>query len=260
VVTIDATSPQPVGTGFVPTTSGGEIIVLAEGNAQVVASSDRFDNAWFGPNGTTRLQRSGQPILNGMPFGALVGGFSNNVPDYRFIGRMGAFHLVPGDVGQEYRLALNMSATDQSIMSGQIVATVIYLADGYPDIAQFQITDGTTLPLATGLVAADGDRFAVLPYGILQTIAQPGPTEGYFGPEGLTKFNRLGEPYPQGPYGGLYGYFGDPIQDFYIGDGGTWRNGPSAAGLELFLNLNLDPADLSGSDGRFVVNVIRIPQ
>lgn len=259
VVTIDATTPQPVATGFIPAVATGEVMIFAEGNVQVLSEPSRFDDGWFGPNGHTRLVRAGQPIMNGLQFGALVGGFSNNIVNYRFVGRMGAFHLQPANVGQEFRVALNMSAADLAAMTGQVKVTVIYLADGWPDIAQVEITDSTPLPIATGIIAAAGDRFAVLPYGVIQTTAQVGLTEGYFGPEGLTKFNRSGQPYSEGPYGGVYGYFADPLLPFYIGDGGTWMAGAPAVGDELFLNLNLDPADLAGCDGRFVINVVRIP-
>jgi hypothetical protein len=72
--------------------------------------------------------------------------------------------------------------------------------------------------------------------------------------------NRLGQPYAEGPYGGLYGYFVGPTTAFYVGDGGTWKAGLPAFGRELHLNLNLDPSDLVGADGRFIVNVVRIPQ
>ncbi len=260
VITIDVNSPQPVGTGFIPANSNGELLILAEGNIKTISQSKRFDDGWFGPNGYTRLMRAGQPISGGMPYGALVGGFSATISNYRFVGRMGAFHLLPAHVGQEFRLALNIPAADVPLLSGQLTVTVIYVADGYPDIARFPITDGTALPIATGLTAAAGDRFVVLPYGTIQTDAHVGAMEGYFGPEGLPKLNRAGQPFAEGPYGGLYGHFIDPAQSFYIGDGGSWRVLPAEVGLELFLNLNLDPVDLVGCDGRFVVNVIRIPQ
>ena len=221
VVTIDATTPQPVATGFTPSVDTGEVILFAEGNIQAFPSSSRFDDGWFGPTGYTRMQRTGQPIVNGMPYGALTGGFSSTIANYRYIGRMGAFHLDPSQVGQELRVALNMSDADLASISGQVKLTAIYVPDGTSDIAQVTITDGTALPAATGLVAAAGDHFVILPYGTIQTDAQVGPTEGYFDPEGLTKFNRAGQPYPEGPYGGLYGYFDDPLSDFYIGDGGT---------------------------------------
>ena len=67
---------------------------------------------------------------------------------------------------------------------------------------------------------------------------------------------RTGEPIDRR----LYGYFIDVQTEFYIGDGGTWNVGLPGNGRELFLNLNLDPAQLVGADGRFIVNVIRIPQ
>lgn len=260
VVTIDASSPQPLGTGFIPPNANGEILILTEGTIRGFPSS-RLDDGWFGPAGMTRMQRSGQPIVDGMPYGAVVGGFAAAVGNYRYVGRMGAFHLLPAHVGQEFRVTLNMSAADLAQMEGSVTVTVIFVADGAADIGQFVITDGTTLPLPTGMVAALGDRFLILPYGALQTD-RPALlySDGYFGPGGLPQFNHSGQPYSEGPYGGLYGYFIDAQTEFYIGDGGTWNVGLPGNGRELFLNLNLDPAQLVGADGRFVVNVIRIPQ
>jgi hypothetical protein len=261
VVTIDATTAQPVGTGFVPADSTGELIIFAEGGYRAFANTGRFDLGWNGPAGMTRMQRGGQPILSGMPYGALVGGFSTNIANYRYVGRMGAFHLLSAHVGKEFRLALNMSSTDLSALEGELTVTVIYVKDGAADLARLEIKDGTTLPVGTGIVATLGDQFIVLPYGAIQTaFPRPAFTDGYFAPEGISHFNRLGEPYSEGPYGGLYGYFVGPSAGFYIGDGGMWKAGIPANGRELFLNLNLDPADMVGSDGRFIVNVIRIHQ
>jgi len=258
VITIDSTTVQPVATGLIPTTAAGEIVILAEGNMQVLEGA-LLDRRWFGPAGCTRLKRAGQPVAD-MPFGALLGGFSTDIANYRYLGRVGAFHLEPGHVGREFRVALNLSPTDLGNLKGSVTVTVIFLADGWATTSQVAIDDTTTLPVPTGLVAAAGDLYLVLPYGALQPPVHPGPTEGYFAPEGMTKFNRAGQPYSGGPYGGLYGYFGNPGQAFYIGDGGSWRVLPGAVGQQLFLNPNLSAADLAGSTGRFVVNVVRIPQ
>lgn len=260
VVTIDATTPQPIATGFVPADSTGDVIILSEGNIRVYDSSNRYDRGWFGPNGMTRLQRFGQPISNGMPYGAVVGGFTTMVENYRFVGRLGAFPLDAAYVGQELHISLNMSDADLAAMEGVVKVTVIYVAEGAADRARFLIDDSSTLPIATGLTAVLNDQFVVLPYGMLDTGITVNYTGGFFGPDGLPSFNRLGQPYPEGPYGGLYGYFVDAANGFYVGDGGAWRAGAQAAGLEFHLNLNLDPADLVGSEGGLVVNVIRIPQ
>jgi hypothetical protein len=260
-ITIDASTAQPVGTGFIPANANGEVIILAEGSVQNYPNAGRYDQDWFGPAGMTRMARAGQPIFGGMPYGAVVGGFTTNVPDYRYVGRMGAFHLLPAHVGQEFRLALNMSDADLAALNGQFEITVIYIADGTANTAMLEIKDGTTLPVPTGIFAAAGDRFLVLPYGAIQTtIPFHLFTDGYFDPAGLPKFNRVGQPYSDGPFGGLYGHFDDAAAAFYIGDSGTWMVGTGVAGQELKLNVNLAPADLVGCDGRFVVNVIRIPQ
>jgi hypothetical protein len=259
VVTIDASSPYPVPTGFVPADSTGDVIILSEGSTRVLEDSNRYDLGWFGPNGMTRLEAFGQPIANGMSYGALIGGFSTDVADFRFVGRIGAYRLSAAEVGQELHLALNIPESSLSSLEGQVKVTVIYVAEGYADRDQFEITEGTTLPVATGMIAAADDQFVILPYGRLDTGISNFPyTGGDFAPEGLASFNRSGQPYSEGPYGGLYAHYNDAANGFYLGDGGMWRVN-TAAGQELRLTLNLDPADLVGSDGSFIVNVIRIP-
>ncbi|MDM7914493.1 MAG: hypothetical protein ACE15D_07490 [Candidatus Eisenbacteria bacterium] len=260
VVVIDSTTTQPVPTGFIPATSNGEVIILAEGSLRTIDDSNRLTEGWFGPAGETRFTRADQPVVDGMPYGALIGGFSSNIANYRHLGRIGAFHLLPQHVGNEFRVALNMSDADLAILQGQVQVTVLLIEDGYPDMAHIVIRDGTALPVPTGLTAAFGDRWVVLPYGTLQGSPNLQFSDAYYTPAGLPHFNRAGQPYPEGPYGGLYGNFDGAPVHFYIGDGGTWRSGTLAVGRELQLDLNLDPADLTGVDGRFEVEVIRVPQ
>jgi hypothetical protein len=112
--------------------------------------------------------------------------------------------------------------------------------------------------VATGLVGSDGDVFVVLPHGDLQTSTSPLHTSGVFAPEGKALFNASGQPYPEGPFGGLYGYFQAGLP-FYIGDGGTWTAGPDADGLELMLDVNMSQTSLAGATGRYRVQVVQIP-
>jgi hypothetical protein len=230
-IRIDATTTQPVATGFIPTTANGEVIILAEGAVQNYPSDVRFDHDWFGPAGMTRMARAGQPIMNGMPYGAVVGGFSTDIANYRYVGQMGAFHLLPAYVGQEFRLALNMADYDLAALNGSFQITVIYIPDGVATTASIVITDGSVLPVPTGIFAVAGDRFLVLPYGTIQTaVPQLLYSDAYFDPAGLPKFNRVGQPYPEGPFGGLYAHFDDPVAGFYVGDNGTWVAGAGVAG------------------------------
>lgn len=260
VITIDASSPYPVPTGFVPADSTGDVIIVSEGSTRAYEQTGRYDLGWFDPNGMARLEVFGQPVGNGMPYGALIGGFSTNVANYRFVGRIGAYQLSAAEMGRELHLALNVPAAESPLLQGQVTVTVIYVAEGYADRSQFEITGGTVLPVATGLVAASNDQFVILPYGRLDTgIPLSQYTDGDFAPEGLASFNRVGQPYTQGPYGGLYAHYSNAANGFYLGDGGMWRV-TAAAGQELRLTLNLNPADLVGSTGSFIVNVIRIPQ
>lgn len=258
VVTIDASSPQPVGSGIIPPNANGEIIVLAEGGIRGAVLTTRFDQGWAGPAGYTRLDRSGQPVSNGMPYGALMGGFSANPANYRYVGRMGAFDVIPAYVGQEFRLALNVPLADMPVLEGNIEVTVMWVADGYPDLVQVTLEDGTALPAPTGIVAAAGDRFVILPYGSIRTNVLGVFDQAWFGPGGLPRMNRFGQPYAEGPYGALYGVFSG-LPGFYLGDNGTLEVGAGVAGRQLFLDLNLDVADLADSDGRFTVSVLRLP-
>ena len=260
VVTIDASTVQPIGTGFVPANANGDVIVLAQGNVVSGADPSRFDEGWQDASGRTRLDRAGQPITNGMPYGALVGGFSATLANYRFVGEMGSFHLLNAHVGHQFELGLNMSNTDLAAMEGSITATVIYIPAGSADIAKILIDASSPATIPTGLIAGSSEQFIVMPYGALcPTTGSPSLYTGScFGPEGLISYNPAGKPRPEGPYGALLGQYngGGP---FHIGDGGTWSSQPADLGQELSLLVNLPFADLANLDGSFTVNVIRVP-
>ncbi|MDM7914494.1 MAG: hypothetical protein QUU85_04400, partial [Candidatus Eisenbacteria bacterium] len=260
VVTIDASTAQPLSTGLIGTQLGEEVIFYAEGSLRVGALPERFDEGWFGPAGQTNWTGTGQPIVDGMPYGALIGGFNGVIGSYQFLGRMGSFSVQPADVGQELRLALNLSDADLASLEGSVTITLIVVPPGSADVSQVTISRTTTLPIGTGLFAATGDRFVVLPYGVMRDPALPNSayTEGWFGPEGLLGVVSGTQPHTGAPYGALFGQIG-LSNEYWIGDGGAWTTQPSDVGSELMLTLNTDAVSQAGLIGKFVVNVARIP-
>ncbi len=261
VVTIDSSTTQPVHTGIFPVNTSSEVIFIAEGSLRTDALPLRFDRGWFGPAGQANWTSGTQLISSGMPYGALIGGFTGNMTDYQFFGRAGSFTIQPAHVGQELRLSLNMSDADLASMEGSVTITVIHVPSGSRDVSQVVINRNTVLPAPTGLVAADGDRFIVLPYGSMKDPALPNSvySTGYFGPEGLLGLVDPTQPMVDGPYGALLGTFTTTPASFHIGDNGTWTTQPAEIGQELMLLLNTSPASQAGLIGKFVVNVIRIP-
>ena len=261
VVTIDSNTAQPVGTGFVPQSADGNLLLIVDGAVRVFANPARYELGWFGEDGQNRLQSSGQPIVDGMPYGAVVGGFNSSIPSFQYYGANGAKSIQPANVGQEFRVALNMSNADLTSLQGSVTITVIHVPNGEAEISQVIMNDATTLPAPTGLVAASGDRFIFLSEGAFQqgTIV-PNPLNGsVFGPSGLVGFNRSGQPLPEGPYGALYGSFDQGAGGFFLGRSGSWSTEIADEGDELFLLLNIPPADQATLQGVFVVSVIRIP-
>jgi hypothetical protein len=261
VITIDSQTTQPVHTGIYPVDTAGEVIFFAEGSLRTSALPLRFDRGWFGPAGQANFSSAGQPIGSGMPYGALVGGFTTSLSDYQFLGRMGSFTIQPAYVGQELRLGLNMSDADLASMSGSVTITIVHVPTGSADVSQLVIRPNTVLPAPTGLIAADGDRFLILPFGGLQDPSLPNSayTNGLFGPEGLLGLVDPTQPFTDGPYGALLGTFTSTAAAFHVGDGGTWTTEIADIGFELSLLLNTSAASQAGLVGKFVVNVVRIP-
>lgn len=261
-VRIDAATTQPVVTGFVPTNDDGEVIFLAEGALRPVALPDRLDQGWFGPSGQTNFLGSGTPIGDGMPYGALVGGGGLSIPQYQYLGRIGSFDLQPADVGTEFRLALNLSDAQLASMEGEITVTIVYVPQGSAEVSQLVLKHDTVLPALTGLMVESGDQFIILPYGALldPVLANSAYTGGYFGPEGLLGLVTPLQPLPDGPYGSLLASFAGLPGAFNVCDGGVWSTQPSDVGQEVELLLNVDAAAQAGLTGKFVVNVIRIPE
>lgn len=261
IVTIDAASTQPVGTGFVPSSDTGTVLFFAEGAMQTTPLPGHPDDGWFGPAGRAGAPDPAQPILSGMPYGALIGGFMPGITGHQFLGRMGSFRLQPADVGQEFMLALNLSNADLATLNGQVTVTVIHLPAGSAEIAEFEILPTTPLPLSTGLFSGTGDRFVVLPYGAFRDPALVTSiyTDGHFGPEGLLGAVSPSQPLIDGPYGALLGRLYPGTNLFHIGDGGTWTAQPVDVGGELQLALNAGATAQAGFSGKFVVQVARVP-
>lgn len=258
VVTIDALTTQPVVTDFIPPTATGSYVVLSQGASQVVQDNTRYDEGWFGPTGQSRLQRGGQLVLGGMPFGALLGRFGSN--SWVFLGLSGASSIQPVDDGVPFEVALNMSNTDLANMDGAVTLTVIYVPDDSADVAQVAIHAGAPHVVPTGLIATEGDKFVVLPYGALRipTVEHPF-TGGWFRPEGTTDLQRSGQPLSNGPMGALSGTFGLATNGFVLGEGGTFAAQIVDYGNELSLFANMSAADMLATEGRFLVSVLRVP-
>lgn len=261
VVTIDASTTQPVATGFIAPSANGELIVIAEGAFRTLDDGTRSTRGWMGPAGETRLQAAGQPIMNGMPWGALVGGFGTSIPTYQAVGRMGASDLALADVGSEYHLALNLTDEALAAMEGSVTATVLYIPDGSADVAHVDVFATSPRLTPTGLIANEGDLLVVLPYGALRYGIGSGDfyTESWFDPAGRPHFNRTGQPQSDAAYGALLGTYGVEAASFNIGDGGSWTTQIADFGQELMLLPNLSATDQANLEGRFLVNVIRIP-
>ena len=259
-ITIDASTTQPVGTGLVPAATGGSVYIFAEGALRGPSLPARYEDGWFGPGGLNHYDDAAQPIVDGMPYGSLVGGFNTSIPSYQYLGRMGSFSTQPSHVGQEFRLALNIPGTDLATLEGQITVTVVYVPPAGEESGKYIIRHDTPLPLATGLIAGAGDRFIVMARGALQDPALPNSayTDGDFGPEGLLGLEVALQPHADGPYGALYGKIG-LSSEFYIGGGGTWSTQPSDEGNELELNINTDAVSQAGLIGKFVVYAFRVP-
>lgn len=261
VVRIDNTVVQPVSTGLV-LSGTGNLIFITEGNLQPFPTTSRLTDGNFGPDGETKLQRAGQPIVDGMPYGALVGRIgSGTLPNFQFLGATGIDDVTTSNTG-ELRLALNMSDTDLAGMAGEVVVTAIFVPEGSQDVAEIELDASSAYPLPTGLIAESGDEYAVLAAGTVRhpTVAHDEIVDGWFGPAGKLMFNRTGQPEGEGPYGAVYGTYSTATQGFYLGSAGTWSAQPAEIGRELSVFLNMSEADHSVVEGSIKVWVVRMAE
>lgn len=257
-VIIDASTPQPVGTGIVPSSTTEHIVFYAEGAYRAYDTSP-YTEGWLDPNGETRLRTAGQPVGD-MQFGALIGDFASSLSNAAFLGRSGEIEIQPAHVGNELIVGLNMSDANLANLEGSAVLHVVLFSPEEADYARVVIDNSVTQPVPTGLFTeSTDDRFLVLPYGAFRYLTEDPYTGEWFGPEGQPFFFRAGQPVPRAPYGTILGSFNPTLTSaFNIGDGGTWGAQPADVGDELRLGLNMSDTDLDGGNGRFIVNVIRI--
>jgi len=257
-IQIDSSTTQPVGTGFIPTTAGDHVLIIAEGALQPFPSSSRVENGWIGPDGTTRLQRVGQPVTDGMPYGALISG-TGSISSFQFLGSYGSSTVQSGEVGSEFKLALNMDDDDLLACEGTVSITLVHIPAGDPNVVKTILDSSSGSVVGTGLIAEAGEKFMVLAYGAGKGFGSTRLNEAWFTAAGEIDFNRVGQLYPQGPYGGLYGSLTGGSTGFYIGEAGSWQAQSADNGDELSLALNMSAADAAAMEGRFVVFTIRIP-
>ena len=262
VIRIDSSTVQPIDTGLVPTETG-ELIVVAEGAVQPFSTSTRLTEGNFGADGETRFARTGQPIFDGMPYGAVIGRLgSGTLPTFQFLGSVGVTTISTNDIGDELRLGLNMSDADLAGMTGAVVVTAIFVPDGSPEVAQIDLHASSAYPVPTGLIAEPGDNYVTIALGgVRQSILSgDGLIDGWFGPPGKIRFNRSGQPLSEGPYGGVYATYSVPGAGFFLGDAGAWSTQPADGGAELSVFLNMSETDQAAINGTFRVWVIRLPE
>lgn len=259
-ITIDNATVQPISTGIVPS-AAGELIIITEGSVNAVPVNTSLTQGHMGPGGETRLQRVGQPVGDGMPYGCLLGSFnSTSLPNFQFVGDRGSVHVSASDIGDEFHIGLNMSDTDLASMSGSIVVTLIYVSTGSADMVELDLDSSAPHVVSTGLFAEAGDQHVALAMGRSRiSFLTSGVTGGWFGPAGELKFNRVGQPRSEGPFGGLYGTYTAPEFGFYIGDAGAWKTQPADIGQELTVYLNMSETDWASIEGSLKVWVVRIP-
>jgi hypothetical protein len=255
-VVLNSSTGNPVGTGYTPTSTDDVVVFYAYGAVRPYNGSNLTDGT-FGPNGESRQARVGQPIMDGMPYGSLLvqfGSAGQIDPLAQFMGEKGVLRLFPGNLNQELFVGLNMSDADLSGMAGDIVVILITATADEAQIAELTIDSNSAYPLPTGLVADAGtDQFLVIAHGAMQLTGR-----FYFGPEGEPKFNRAGQPLPEGPFGQLCGSFSLVTAGFPIGDGGSFKAQTVDLGRELVLYTDMSDTDQAGIAGEFQVKVIQL--
>ncbi|MBD3337016.1 MAG: T9SS type A sorting domain-containing protein [Candidatus Eisenbacteria bacterium] len=258
-VIIDSQTTQPVGTGLIADSSADFLLFFAEGGHRTPYPI--WTGGWWPPTGATHLWRVGQPNLEGMAFGTLIGDFGGSLGDAHYLGDRGQFEIQPAHVGDEFFVGLNMSDDDLANMEGQVVVHLLYLPDGTAESEVFELSPQSGQPVATGFTVADvGDLFVAFPYGAFRRLPADDYTHGWFGPDGYPNLFRAGMPLSRGPYGSVLGTYGSTLSvGFNIGDGGSWITSSVDLGDELLLGLNMSDSDLAGGTGQFKVNVIYVP-
>ena len=141
-LTIDANSPQPMGTGVVAD-SGDQFLVIGQGAARVVGFRPVTDG-WFDASGLGILQRSGQ-IFSKTPYGALLGTFNGSLNSGFPIGDSATWNAQSADQGDELMLGLNMSESDQAALQGLIMVHILRISTGLAAVNDGSVPDNKAI-------------------------------------------------------------------------------------------------------------------
>ncbi len=171
-----------------------------------------------------RLRRVGQPMPD-LPYGGVIGTFGTSLAFSDFYADTGVHTTPTNGIGRELKFGVNMSDSDLAAMDVQVVITVIQVpASTAVEDSLVIIDNATTQPVGTGIVGASGKNFVLIPHGSLRLISRP-YTDGWFGPEGLTRLFRNGQPVSSMQFGCVMGTYTSSLeQGFVIGDGGFMKS------------------------------------
>ncbi len=122
-VVIGPDSPRPLGTGIMTTDTDQEFLVIGQGAARVITSRP-ITEGWFDASGLGAMRRAGQ-IFPDTPYGCLLGTLNGSISAGFNLGDVAAWGAQSADVGDELMVGLNMSASDQLAMEGEIVVHVL---------------------------------------------------------------------------------------------------------------------------------------
>jgi hypothetical protein len=254
-ITINSNSPAVIDTGLIME-EGDRILVQASG-AMRIQGGLPFNNGWFDPSGLGRVERAGQ-LVPDCPLGLLLGGYS---PVLTSGFPLGDFALVTPPAtydGIEFRIGLNLPEEDLTAIEGAFVVHLTRYQETEVVESTVTLDADSARPRGTGLVAGSGDRFLVIGQGAARTITTHPVHLGWFDASGLGATNRVGQIYPEMPYGCLLGTFtGSLAESFYVGDTAAWPVQPGDIGNELMLGLNMSDANHAILQGQIVAHVLQ---
>ena len=257
-ITLDSSSPRLVNTGLVAQ-EGDRFLVQAQGALRL------FDfypihGGWFDPSGLGRYERASQ-VFADSPYGIVIGTFGASIETGLVFGELATFVAQPAFYGDELKLGLNLSLSDQASLQGAFKVSVTRFAAEEATEAVVTITSDSTQPVGTGIVTNDTDDvFVVLGQGVARTIHSSRPlTQGWFDASGLGRLQRVGQVLDEMPYGSLLGTLNGQLgQGFYLGDFAAWDAQPADVGDELEVGLNMSADDLAFLQGEIKAHVLRI--
>ncbi len=254
--TINSNSPHTIETGLI-IQQGDRILIQAEGAMRYSTGRPVMDG-WFDPSGLGRLNRAGQ-ILGDSSYGTLIGSYYSTLNNGFVIGDLASFNVQGSSIGTELLLGVNMSSSDLSSAEGAFKVHVTRFQDSEVDQVTLTIDADTIQPVATGIIAHQGDQFLVLGQGAAKVIGSRPVTGGWFDASGLGVLSRAGQIFPLTAYGSLLGTFNNVLgAGFSIGDATSWDTQPADWNDELKLGLNMSDSDLALMEGSIVAHVLRI--